>query len=116
MEDFVHHILFTSNGAEFLNSIDKVTVRDEASFFRHAVSASDFRRASKSVCPSSSLVSRAGFISDRIVVDVLVSSQAITTITTQIRSLTGDQDLWGEIDIRPLSISSDLDTIRKSRG
>jgi hypothetical protein len=61
------------------------------------------------------LIRRASLIGDIVVVDPFVCIFGITTITTIIRSLAGDENLRGQIDVRPLSVSSNFNTIRKGR-
>jgi hypothetical protein len=110
--DFTHHGLFTLDWAIFVNTVDIVAIRNSTVFAWMTVSALDIIGTANTIIVTSSLVSRAGFIGNVVVVDVFVCSEGITTVTAHIGGLTGDQDLRGDVNIRPGGVSHDLNTIR----
>lgn len=114
--DFVHHVFFTGDWAVFIDMVDVVAFRNPAAFVGETVLALDIIGTVDTVVPTSGLVDRAGFIGDVVVVDVGISSQSITTVATLIGGFTGDQDLGRDVDIGPLSVSHDLDSVGHGGG
>jgi hypothetical protein len=60
---------------------------------------------------TSGSVDGAGLISDLVLVHPLEGIVSLTTMATII-TRAGDQNLWGDVDIWPCSLSGDLDSIR----
>ena len=109
--DLVNHILLSCNQSEFFNSVDLCSFLSPASSVGKTVSALNISTASNSVIMAKSLIGGAGLISDIIMVDPFISVFSVTSIASIIRGFTRNEDLWGEIDVWPLCISSDFNTI-----
>jgi hypothetical protein len=112
----LHHGFFTIDTIVFINTVFKVLIGDDASLTRRAVSAHFHGRAFTTVIVTSSEVDRASLISDVVLVDPIVSKDWKTTMATHIRLLARDENLRGDVDIGPGSISLDLDSIGQGRG
>ena len=111
MVDLLHHGLFTLEVSELLDLVNLVLVWDEARLMRVTVSALGDVRALDSVIVASGLIHGAGFISDFVVVHVLISINRFSTVASLILHLAGDQDLRSDVDIRPSSLSGNLDSV-----
>jgi hypothetical protein len=107
--------LIVSNRAVLTDGVGVPSVRNGASFTRITVFAKDIFAAFKTVGVATSLIRRAGFVSNTILVDVVVCSERVTTIATEIRVLTRDENLRSKVNVRPSTLSHDLNTIRESR-
>lgn len=112
LHDFAHHSLFTFNGAVFIDTVDVVAIGNGAFFTGRAVSALDVISTCDTVVPTLSLIVGAGFVSDVVLMNVFISSGGITTVATLIGLFAGEEDLRGDVNIGPDSLSHDLDTIR----
>jgi hypothetical protein len=86
--DLIHHISFSLQSTIFLDSIDLGSLLGPAASVRHAVLALDHSRAAYSVIVSVSLIWRASFISDVVVVDPFISVLGVTSITAVIGGFT----------------------------
>jgi hypothetical protein len=64
LDDLLFHWLFSFNSTEFVNSINLIFRRDEASLVRVAISAHFHRGARLSIVMTTSLVDRASSVSD----------------------------------------------------
>ena len=62
------------------------------------------------------LVGGTCFVSDVVVVDPLVGSSGISSVAAFIGELTGNEDLWGQVDVGELSLPGDLDAVAESRS
>jgi hypothetical protein len=114
--DFVHHVGFTTDLAVLVDSVGAVGLLSPAALAWSAVSADNISSAGSTVGVTTSHVVGAGFVGDIVVVNPLVSSDSITTIATEIGCLTRDQNLRSQVDIWPLSVSGNLDTIAEGGG
>ncbi len=91
--DFLHHVLFTCNMAELINSVDVVLVWDDASFSWNAVSAFVHCRANLTVVKTSSSVDGAGLIGDFVVSHPFEGVVCLTTVAAEIFVLAGNDNL-----------------------
>jgi hypothetical protein len=98
-----------------VNIVSVVGIRDEATLSRHAVLALEHGAALGAIIVSTSSVDRASFIGNVVVVHPLEGVVSLTTMAAII-SRARDQDLRGDVDIRPSSFSIDLNSIRESRS
>jgi len=118
--DLLHHVLLTRDIAEFVNTVDHVLVGHEASLTRVAVAANVHGRAF--LCDglvlfvSESAVDRAGLIGDLVVGHPLEGVVGVATMAAIVLLLAGDDDLGGNVDIRPGSLAGNLYPIRDGRG
>lgn len=96
---------------ELFNLIDFVLIWDEAWLMWVTVSAHGDVGALDTVVMASSLIQRAGFISDFIVVHELVSVNWLSTVASIIFHLARDQNLRSDVDIGPSCLSCNLDSI-----
>lgn len=62
------------------------------------------------------LVDRASFVGDVVVVYELKRAQPVSTMTSLIIHRTGDDDLGGDVDIRPLCLACNFDAVGQGRG
>ena len=109
--DFLHHVLLASEVSVFVDTVDKVLIGDEASLTRVTVTALGHLRADLTVVKTTAKVDGASLISHVVVSDVLESIDGLTTMATHVLGLTRDDDLGGDVDIGPGSVTSDLDAI-----
>lgn len=109
--DLVNHILLSCNQSEFFNSVDLCPFLSPASSVRKAVLALNLCTASNSIIMAKSLIWGAGLVSDIIIVNPFISVLGITSTTSFIGGFTRNEDLWRDVDVRPLCISSNFDTI-----
>jgi hypothetical protein len=114
--NFVHHGFSLFDLSVFLNGVDEVTGRGETAFRGHAVLAENFGTAFDTIGPASGLVVGAGLVSDRVVVNILIAGDTVTTIAAEIGSFAGNEDLGSDLDIGPGGVSGDLDTIGEGGG
>jgi hypothetical protein len=103
--------LLTGEVSELVNSVDQVLIWDEAWLFWVAVFAFDNAGALNTVVIASGLIDGASLISDIVGVHVFVSVHWLTAVATLILGFTRNDNLWGDVDIRPSSVSSNLDSI-----
>ena len=111
LENFLHHGLLSRDGAEFIDAVDVVVVRDEAGLMGVAVLADVYRRARETVVVTLGLVDRAGLISNVVVVHPLEGTEGLTTVAALVIHGAGEENLGGEVHIGPGSLSADLDSI-----
>jgi hypothetical protein len=116
LSDLLHHVLFTGNFTEFIDTIDKVLVGDDTGLTGAAVTANVHGRALLTVVKTASTVDGASLISDLVVGHPLEGVVSLTTVATLILSLARDDDLGGDVDIGPGTLTGDLDGIGKGRG
>ncbi len=109
--DLVDHILLSFNQSKFVNSIDLCSFLSPASTVGEAVLALDLSTASDTVIMSEGLIRGACLVSDVVVVDPLISILSVSSTTAIVWCFAGDEDLWRDVNIRPLGFSLDLDTI-----
>ena len=114
--DFLHHVLFASDLTILFNAVGVVLGRNVAGLTWVAVTAHSHSGAAETVVVTTGLIGGAGLIGDVVLVDPLEGVEGITTVATIIRSLTGDEDLRGDVDLGPGTISSDLDSITEGGG
>jgi len=84
--DLLHHVLFSGHATELVNSIDVVSVWDEARGMRMAVLANGDWCALDAVVKSSSLVISTSLVSNFVVVHKLVSRDGFTTVAPSVVS------------------------------
>ena len=111
--DFLHHVLLTGDMTELINSVDEILVWDEACLTWVAVTADVHRRANLSIVETTSAVDGASLISNFVLRHPLESVVGLTTVASLVGCLTRDDNLRGDVDIGPGSLSSDLNTIRE---
>ena len=114
--DFLHHGLFAFYRAVLIELVDSVLRGYNASLARAAVSAVFHGRALLTVVVSTGLVDRAGSISDLVLMNPSEGSQGGASVAAESVFLARDQNLWGQVDVGPGSVSGDLDTIGEDRG
>jgi hypothetical protein len=114
--DLVDHILLSFNQSKFVNSIDLCSFLSPASTVGEAVLALDLSTASDTVIMSEGLIRGACLVSDVVVVDPLISILSVSSTTAIVWCFAGDEDLWRDVNIRPLGFSLDLDTIGEGWG
>ena len=78
---------------------------------RLAVFALDDWGALGTVSVASGSVDGAGLVSEFVVVHELVGGDGITTVASEVVGGAGDHNLGRNVDVWPLSISSDLDSV-----
>jgi hypothetical protein len=110
---FVLNSRFASDVAVLLNVVFVVLLGDDASFTGSAVSAVRHSRATNTVVPASTLVDGASLIGDVVVEHPFVGVGCITTVAAVVFLLAGDDELNGQVNVWPLSITGDLDSIRQ---
>jgi len=108
---FVLNSRFASDVTVLLNVVLVVLLGDNASSSGGAVSAERHSRATNTVVPASTLVDRASFIRNVVVEHPFVSVGCITTVAAVILLLAGDDKLNGQVNVGPLSITGDFDSI-----
>jgi len=96
-----------------VNSIDVVGVWNEAWFMWITVHADGDWVTLDTIVIASGSVDGAGLIGDLVGVHPLEGVVSLTTVATII-SRAGDKNLWGDVNIWPGSLSSDLDSIGES--
>jgi hypothetical protein len=107
------HVLFTGELTEFLNTVSVILIRDETRFMRVAIFADVNGRAFFAVVVTSGSVDGASLVSNGILVDELECVECSTTVATIISSIAGDNNLRRNVDVRPCSLSGNLDSVRK---
>ena len=108
---FVLNSRFASDVTVLLNVVLVVLLGDNASSSGSAVSAERHSRAANTVVPASTLVDRASFIGNVVVEHPFVGVGCITTVAAVILLLAGDDKLNGQVNVGPLSITGDFDSI-----
>ena len=88
-----------------------VTGRDETGLVRLAVLALDDWGALSTVSVSSGSVDGAGLVSEFVVVHEFVGRDGITTVAAVVVGGAGDHNLRRDVDVWPLSVSSDLNSV-----
>jgi hypothetical protein len=115
--DFVDHSLFTINVTEFGNGVNGISGRNGALVSRPAVLALNHIIATDSSVPALSLVVRATFVGNSVVVDIFKGKSRVTTVAALVFALrAGQKNLRSQFEIGPLSLSGDLNSVSKSRG
>ena len=109
--DFLHHVFFARNSAEFVDTIDVVGIGDEAGLSGRAVSAHIHGRALLAIVVTTSSVDGAGLVGDFVEVHPLESVVSFTTVAAIVFHFAGDEHLRGNVDVRPGSITGDLNAI-----
>mmetsp|Transcript_14441 Transcript_14441/g.22391 ORF Transcript_14441/g.22391 Transcript_14441/m.22391 type:complete len:297 (-) Transcript_14441:30-920(-) len=114
--DFLHHLVLTSDLTVLLGSVDLVLVGGEAVLLaRGAVLAHDDGGALLTVIVASGSVDGASLIGDVVAVHPLEGVVGLATVAAIILGA-GDEDLGGDVDIGPLGVSGDLNSIGESGG
>ena len=109
--DLLQHGFFSLEGSKLIDFVHVVTGRDEARLVRLAVFALDDWGALGTVSVASGSVDGAGLVSEFVVVHELVGGDGITTIAAEVVGGAGYHNLRRDVDVWPLSISSDLDSV-----
>ena len=99
---------------EFINLVCCVFTRNKAGFIWFAVFAKAHWSAFLTIGPASSLVNRASFICNIILLDVLVGSQCWTTKAALVFLFTWNKNLRSQIDVWPSSLASNFNSIWQS--
>jgi len=97
--------------AEFVDIVLVVRLGDDAGGRGSAVTAHSHGGATFSIVPASGLVNSAGLVSNGISLDPLVSVVGITTVAAVVSLLAGNKHLRGQVDVGPLSIADNLDSV-----
>lgn len=116
MVDFVDHVGLSFDFSEFFDSVDFGSGLGPATSVGHAVFALDHGGAADSVVAAVGLVGGAGLVGDVVVVDPFIGVFGITSSTALIGVLAGDEDLGAEVDIGPLRVSGDFDSVGEGGG
>jgi len=116
LHELVHHSLFSLNVTILIYTILIVAWRNVASLSRFAVAAHLHGRAILTVGPATGLVNRTSFIGDVVFTNPFVPVVGISTVATVVFLFARDENLWSNVDIRPGSITCNLDTVREGRG
>jgi len=117
--NLLHHVLFTRDWTVLVNLVDKIGVWNEAGFTWVAVSAESHVGARNTIVATTGSVDSAGLISAVILIPVSVTIDSKSTVATIIGFITchvvstGNKNLWGDIDLWPSSVSSDLYSVRE---
>ena len=111
LEDLLLHGFFSADRTELVHFVDIVLGRYEAIFMRMAVFALDNGRAFKTIVMSSGSVDRASLISHIVLMHVFIGRDSFTTMTPSVFGRTGEQNLRRDIDVWPLGVSSNLDSV-----
>ena len=109
--DLLQHGFFSLEGSKLIDFVHVVTGRDEAGLVRLAVLALDDWGTLGTVSVASGSVDGAGLVSEFVVVHELVGGDGITTIAAEVVGGAGYHNLRRDVDVWPLSISSDLDSV-----
>ena len=109
--DLLQHGFFSLEGSKLIDFVHVVTGRDEAGLVGLTVLALDDWRALSTVSVASGSVDGAGLVSEFVVVHELVGGYCITTVAAVVIGRAGDHNLGRDVDIWPLSISSDLNSV-----
>jgi len=112
--DFLEHVRLTSDSTEFIDSVHKVLVGDDAGLTWAAVTALVHSRAHLTVVQTAGSVDWAGLIGDLVVGHPFKCVISFTTIAAQILGLTRDNDLRGDVNIGPSCLTGNLYPIRYS--
>jgi hypothetical protein len=112
--DFLEHVRLTSDSTEFIDSVHKVLVGDDAGLTWAAVTALVHSRAHLTVVQTAGSVDWAGLIGDLVVSHPFKCVISFTTIAAQILGLTRDNDLRGDVNIGPSCLTGNLYPIRYS--
>merc|ERR1711920_720655 len=80
------------------------------------VSADVHGGANLTVVKTTSSVDGASSVGNFVLGHPLECVVGLTTVASLVGSLTGDDDLWGDVDVWPCSLSGDFNSVRKSRG
>jgi hypothetical protein len=91
--------------------VNLVSVWNEARSTRVAVLALSDGGAFVSIIVTSSCIDGAGFVSDGVVVHILIGRYGFTSVTSIIIHAARDNNLRSNVDIRPGSISLDLNPV-----
>jgi hypothetical protein len=97
--------------AVFVDVVLVVGLGDDTSRGGCAVTAHGHSGAALTVVPTSSLVNSASLISDIVALNPLVSVVSIATVATVIGLLARDQNLRSQVNIGPLSVTQNLDSV-----
>jgi len=114
--NLIHHGGLTIDGTVLIDLVVEILVWDVASLTWLAVAAPRHGRAADTVIPTSGLIDRACLISDVVVLDPLVDIDRVTTMATVILLLARDDQLWGQVDIWPLTVTEELDSVGEGGG
>jgi hypothetical protein len=95
----------------FVDVVLVVRLGDDTGGGGSAVTAHSHGRATLSIVPASSLVNSACLICNIVILDPLVSVVGITTVAAIVGLLAGDKHLRGQIDIGPLGVANNLDSV-----
>jgi hypothetical protein len=113
--NFLHHSFFSRDVSILISVVDVIFIGGEAGLSRHAVLALDDFRALSTVIVSSGSVDGASLISDLVGVHPLEGIVGLSSVASIILRAR-DKNLRSNVDIRPGSLSGDLNSIGESRG
>ena len=109
--NFVHHVQLANHGSVLSNCIDFGSLLSPATFQRRAVLALDLSGTPYSIAVPICLVGRACFICNIIVSNPLIRLFWIPSMASSRYSVTGNEDLGWEVNIRPGSFSLNFDAV-----
>mmetsp|Transcript_12625 Transcript_12625/g.21241 ORF Transcript_12625/g.21241 Transcript_12625/m.21241 type:complete len:592 (+) Transcript_12625:45-1820(+) len=113
--DLLHHGLLALDGSVLLDAVHEVLVGHEAGLVGHAVLAHGHGGALLAVVVATGSVDGAGLVGDLVLVHPLEGVVCLSSVAAVVATA-GDEDLGGDVDVRPGSIPLDLDPVRESRG
>jgi len=108
--------LFSNDFSKFIDSINEISVWDDACLSRGAIAAFVHGRADLAVVEALSAVDRARLIRDVVVVDPFVGVVRLATVASKVFVFAGDDHLGRQVDVGPGAVSSYFNSIRQSRG
>jgi hypothetical protein len=112
--DLLHHIFFTLKRVKLVYSVYIVGIRDETRFVWLAILAHVNGSTLDAIVMTTSLINGAGLISHISTMHELEGTQSVATVAAIVIHGAGNYSLRRDVDIWPLSFTSDLNTIGES--
>ena len=107
----IHHSLFAVNMTVLIDTVDVILGWDIASLTRLAIATKTHGAATDAVIMSSCLVNSASLIGDVVFMNPFVCVVCISSVAAIILLLARNEDLRGDVDIRPSCFALDLDSV-----
>ena len=114
MIDFIHHIFFSFNFSEFMNTINFSSFLSPTSFSWETIFAFDLSWASDTIIMAEGLIWRTSFICNVVVMNPFISVFSISTMAAIIGGFTWNEYLRRDNNIWPYSFSLDFNPITQS--
>ena len=109
--NLLHHVFFASDMVILVNLVDQVLVWNKTSLTWTAVSADVHSGADSAVVMTASLIDRAGLIGDLVLGHPLEGVESVAAVAAVVLVLAGDEHLRGNVDLRPGTGASNLDSV-----